>query len=498
MGSEHTLEKQSGACHGASLRLLLVGADTLQPLLGRGLAPEAAWGAPRPERLPRRAEVPSLERPDANPNDLPAQRWGVVAPEGPEGDALLRALAPLIEYREKEQGAPASRYRVPADMDVTAAVRWRDGVYRAEEVPAEERPRYLLLLGDLHQVSIELQHVLAQSAFVGRLHFAQPSGVPEFGGHGTYAEKVVAFETGAAVKEAPDVLLYTAPDGSAETAAGQALLVEPCQKVAESRWRPRLPGMGLHVLSQEKAGLEALLRAAGEAHSGVMLSVSHGLGQPTQGWASVEAQRALQGALHLGAGQVLSANLLRGTPFLPGGMWFCLACFGAATPPRSLFHPWLAALGQQPGHDTLLDDVLRSLPRPGEKPFLSALPQAALANPQGPLAVIGHSDLAWIFGFADITSGASSRASRIVSALEVLVNGSRAGVALDALMRFYRDVNDGLMADYQLRQDALTEGRPDPVDPERHGYRWMLRNDLRGYILLGDPAARLSLRSATA
>lgn len=194
---------------------------------------------------------------------------------------------------------------------------------------------------------------------------------------------------------------------------------------------------------------------------------------------------------------MLSGDLLRGTPFLPGGMWFCLACFGAATPPRSLFRPWLELLGKQPAYENLLDDVLRSLPRPGERPFLAALPQAALANPEGPLAVIGHSDLAWIFGFAEVNDVSPSRASRIISALEVMANGSRAGVALDALMRFYRDVNDSLMADYQLRQDALTEGQPDPVDPERHGYRWMLRNDLRGYILLGDPAARISLRSAT-
>ena len=147
-------------------------------------------------------------------------------------------------------------------------------------------------------------------------------------------------------------------------------------------------------------------------------------------------------------------------------MWFCLACFGAATPPRSMFYSWLAMLGGQPAYENLLEDVLRSLPRPGERPFVAALPQAALANPEGPLAVIGHSDLAWVFGFAEGNGVSQSRASRIVSVLEVLANGSRAGVALDALMSVYRDVNDGLMADYQTRQDALTEGRRDPVEPE--------------------------------
>jgi hypothetical protein len=183
-------------------------------------------------------------------------------------------------------------------------------------------------------------------------------------------------------------------------------------------------------------------------------------------------------------------------PFLPEGMWFCLACFGAATPPRSAFHAWLTLLAREGGQKDLSQAVLESLPKEGERPFLAALPQAALANPRGPLAVIGHGDLAWTYGFTTVGAPARGRASRITGALEVLANGSRAGVALDALMRAYREVNDGLMTEYQERQDALIEGRPDPVDPVEHAARWMERNDLRGYVLLGDPAARLCLRSA--
>jgi hypothetical protein len=248
-------------------------------------------------------------------------------------------------------------------------------------------------------------------------------------------------------------------------------------------------------LSDEGVDRGELLRTGGAVRSGVMLSVSHGLGKPRQGWSSLEQQRARQGALRLASGDVLTAEELRNTPFLPEGMWFCLACFGAATPPRSAFQAWLTLLAREGGQKDLSREVLESLPKEGERPFLAALPQAALANPRGPLAVIGHSDLAWTYGF---TAGGSSRsrASRIAGALEVMANGSRAGVALDALMRAYREVNDGLMAEYQERQDARLEGRPDPVDPVEHATRWMERNDLRGYVLLGDPAARLSLRSA--
>ncbi len=476
------------------LHLLLASADAHRPILETGLASEAAWNAPRPDRLPKRAEVSSLDRPDASPNDLPAQRWGVVAPEGDLGDAFLQALAPLLQLREEQQKASVMSYRVAADMDAKAAMEWRDNVYRDEDVPQAVRPRYLLLLGDLHQVSIELQHVLAHSAFVGRLHFAQPSGEPDLEGYAAYARKVLAFEKDDAASKAPEVLLYTAADGSEATEWAQMLLVDPCQQLMEKYWRPKYPGMGLQVLSGEQASREELLGVAGVARAGVMLSVSHGLGRPARGWASVEEQRAWQGALVLSSQQVLTADLLRSTPFLPGGMWFCLACFGAATPPRSTFSSWLSLLSQQPTYAQQLESVLKNLPGAGERPFLAALPQAALANPQGPLAVIGHSDLSWMYGFTDPDPVYRSRASRIASVLEVLANGSRAGVALDSLMRFYRETNDSLMADYQARQDALVEELPDPIEPRKHGYRWMLRNDLRGYILLGDPAVRLSLR----
>jgi hypothetical protein len=79
-----------------------------------------------------------------------------------------------------------------------------------------------------------------------------------------------------------------------------------------------------------------------------------------------------------------------------------------------------------------------------------------------------------------------------------MARGSRAGVALDALMRSYREVNDELLAGYHAEEDARVWKRPSPVDPMQRGSAFMLRNDLRGYVLLGDPAARLPLKGSQA
>ncbi len=175
-------------------------------------------------------------------------------------------------------------------------------------------------------------------------------------------------------------------------------------------------------------------------------------------------------------------------------MWFSVACFGAATPAKSAFHAWVTQLAGVGAWSGPASSVLWSLPAAGERPFLAALPQALLANEQGPLALIGHSDLAWPLSFTEVESPSRSRASRILSALKVLANGSRAGVAHFELMRSYREVNDSLLAGYQAREDALVYGTPDPIDPVRQGLLWLQRNDLRGYLLLGDPAARLAVK----
>ena len=244
-------------------------------------------------------------------------------------------------------------------------------------------------------------------------------------------------------------------------------------------------------------GPGALIEAAGSREASVLLSLSHGLGAPRRGWRSAEQQRRTQGALCLGLdGEPLSAESLGSAAFLPGGVWLMIACFGAGTPGDSAYLPWLQALAASGGEGRAAADVLRSLPRAGEPPFLAALPRAALANPKGPLAVIGHVDLAWSFAFMD--SGRGSRASRIFGAMRALLSGSRAGVALDSLMQAYREANDDLSSGYQMQREAAARGQAYAGDARKVAQLWMRRNDLRGYLLLGDPAAHLPLARARA
>ncbi|WP_437664794.1 hypothetical protein [Sorangium sp. So ce1182] len=472
------------------LDLLLADADERRPVLDEGLPGDTAQGAPRPRKG---RDANHWRRTDADRNDLTLQRWAVIAPEGREGDRMMEAVQPLVALREGEQGAPARVYRVPQGMDAKRSADFRRDIYWSEEVAEEDRPLYLMMLGDLHHTSLELQHALANDALAGRIHFADSAGDTDLAGYAAYAEKVVRYARRATPEASPDLLFYVTPDGSAATVTGKLRLVGPSLATStEASERGKLPAASVREISA--GSVDELLAGGGGARPSVLLSVSHGLGAPRRGWRREEDSWRRQGALVIGHDEILDAERLRGQTFLPGGMWFYLACLGAGTPAASAYHTWLSQLAQEDRHGGSLRAVLHSLPASGQRPFVAALPQAALANPAGPLAIIGHVDLAWTYSFSSTTSLSEGKKSRIYRPLEVLVRGSRAGVALEALMELYRGANDELAQSYQIEADARAAGRADPTDRADRAHLWMLRNDLRGYVLLGDPAARLPLQ----
>src|SRR5262249_19832535 len=176
--------------------------------------------------------------------------------------------------------------------------------------------------GDLHEVSAELQHVLANGAFVGRLHVGDGTGGPDAAGYAAYAEKVVRWAREPEKDDRPDALFFAAADPSDATVRGRLLLIQPCIKMArKAGTKPCFSETGIKPLLDLK-GASDLLRAGEALRPSVLLSVSHGLGRPRGGWRDVPEQHALQGALLVAdrrGDRLLTAEALRSQPFLSGG-----------------------------------------------------------------------------------------------------------------------------------------------------------------------------------
>ncbi|MBL9106700.1 MAG: hypothetical protein JNL82_37610 [Myxococcales bacterium] len=476
------------------LNLLMAHADDGAPVLPEGLPDSAARVADPP------ADDPSASHfwdEGGDPNDLGLQRWGVIAPEGPTGDRLLALVAPLMRLRGEQQGDEAVKvYRVPARMTQDEAMRWRKREFETGADLNIELPRYQLILGDLDQVPLAVQQVQQSDGYVGRLAFDGDDG------YLAYVDKVLRHErrAAAAPPEPARSLFFTVHDGTAATAVGHRALIAPGLEVVRRRQAAgQYPAREILELGDRVTpSPDELMRAVQDPDPGVLFTLSHGEGAPRGGWRSYADQRARQGAMSFGREGHIVGDELKDRTFMPGGVWFMLACYGGGTPSTSAYRHWLAQLQAAGQFRGRVEGVLAGLPAGDERPFVAAVPKAALASAGGPLAFMGHIDLAWTYGFQELDSGATNRPARFMAITRSLLKRDRCGVSLRELVRFFDQTNVELTALYDREAQARAGNEPYALEAARLGHLWMLRQDLAAYVLLGDPAVRLPPREAAA
>ncbi|XYH99305.1 hypothetical protein ACMHYB_05905 [Sorangium sp. So ce1128] len=458
------------------LQLLLTPYDDREPVLKDGLSGEAA--AQQDAAGKKESTLEHFWEETGDPDDLEAQRWGVIAPEGAAGDRLIALIQPLIDARrEAQDGHEAKIYRVPPAMSPEEAARWRKQHFDVSVELARDLPRYQLLLGDLHEVPLALQQYQSTDGFVGRLCFRKERE------YEAYVDKVLRWEQ-ARAEVAGSAKFYTVHDGTAATMMGYRSLTLPALAQLE-KYRLDVADLG----DQDAPSPDEFLEAVRSPEPTVLFTVSHGAGAPRGGWKSEGDQRDRQGAMSFGREGKLSGGDLGDAPFLPGGIWFMLACYGGGTPDVSAYRHWLDRLKQSGQFGGQAQSVLAGLPQGGQRPFIARLPQVALANPNGPLAVMGHIDLAWTYSFEERDTGrAVSRPSKFVDVIRTALETSRVGSSFRELLKASLLTNAELTSLYDR---AEREGVAHAPDSARLGHLWMLRQDLSGYVLLGDPAVRL-------
>ena len=89
--------RQSSPDLGASRKL---SPREIQAHIRAGMSAAVAVRTTRGQAVPPGPERGYLWHEQDRPNDLVAQRWGVIAPEGPEGDELLAAIEPALDEAE--------------------------------------------------------------------------------------------------------------------------------------------------------------------------------------------------------------------------------------------------------------------------------------------------------------------------------------------------------------------------------------------------------------
>jgi hypothetical protein len=414
-----------------------------------------------------------------DPEDLAQAGWGVIfaADADPE---IRTALAKLLDLRRSQAAAVRpGRYRElagPAGYQPGERYRTflaRHGTAASSTADPDVLPYYLLLVGGPNAIPFDFQYGLDITYAVGRLAFETPEE------YSRYAAAAVAAESQARPK--PE-LVFFGPRNADDRATALSVdhLVEPLAAsipgVLAAPWTVRqVVGPG----QATKEALRGLL--TGGATPALLMAAAHGLAFPSghplqhaaqggllcQEWPGPSAwQAAIPTDFYLAGDDLISPG---GSEAGPAGMIALLyACFGAGTP---AFDDYIREHGERPPM--------------APEPFVARLAQRMLAHPNGAaLAVLGHVERTMSFSF--VWPGAGEQLGAFRSTLTAIANGSRVGEA----MHFLNDRHAALAAELDDERERLLAD--DTADPSALAGLWTARNDARNFVLLGDPAVRLT------
>lgn len=422
-----------------------------------------------------------------DPAELASAGWGVIfAPSTtPE---VIEALAPLLEVRyEQATRLKAGRFRdfsgEAAPKPEEDALDWlaRHGVGPGPVNP-DRMPYYLLLVGDPQESSFEFQHELDVQYAVGRLHFDTADE------YANYADAVRASLERASRRDRR--VAIWAPENADDVATTDS--VKNLGGALAERLRAAASGDGVdatwqiesHLASAAtKACLGELVgasppRGPDAPRPAILFTASHGAGAEYGSARQREAQGALLCQEWPGPRQwkgpcapehLFAAADVLDVADVAGLISFHFACYSAGTPQESGF--------------TQLQGYRRKYYAP--QPFVARLPQRLLAHPNGgALATVGHVDQAWGYSFA--WRQLDQELEAFESALLTLMDGLPVGLAMEYFAHRYAELSTRVVRMIQRKESGRS------FDPDRLSMLWTATNDAGKYIILGDPAVRLS------
>jgi hypothetical protein len=412
-----------------------------------------------------------------DPTNLAQTGWGVVFPSSSD-PAVAAALQPLLDLRREQVGTDlAHGFRIFAGVDGVrpgeskTKFLARHGVGFGPADP-ERMPYYLLLVADPEVIPYRFQYELDVTYAVGRVHFDTVEG------YANYARSVVEAETHSAPRPPRAAFIGVRNDGDRATELSADHLITPLAT--------QLTDEQTHWTFDVRLADEATKVTFSQVLGGVdtptlLFTASHGMGFPE----GHPRQLPDQGALLC---QDWPGPLQWRQP-IPSDFYFAAADVGDDARLGGLIAVLFACYGAgTPRLDDFAHQALHAPTAIAPHAFLAQLPQRLLAHPAGgALAVVGHVDRAWGYSFAWPRAG--EQLGALKSMLLRLLNGHPVGSAMEYLNQRYAELSSVLSAELE---DVKWGKRSD--DLELAGM-WTANNDARSYVVVGDPAARLSVTS---
>jgi hypothetical protein len=427
----------------------------------------------RQQTLKNSKDALGLPKSVKDPDDLAQAGWAIAYTEG-VSEEIKGKLEPLIAFRKSQMGGNAKEMFKELTIQKNETlqdlrVRWKFG---PGVIDPKKLPAYVMIVGAPTEASYDLQHKLDVDLFVGRLDLESPDA------YEAYVKKLIENEKKAA---RPKKAVFWGPQHPDDGATALSLpnFVTPLAKyVAERKLVEVIEALGGKAT---KAALEGAMGAKGAVVPGLLFTGGHGaLVEEFKTEADAKNQRELQGALITqewpndpnAFGPLLESERFAASDVkvaLDGLVAIFFACFGAGTPKRSRY-PHVAMAG-----------VREMAP----EEFTSRLPQRMLAK--GAAAVIAHVERTWDTGFSWKDIG-EPQLDTWKSVLDTVLEGNRVGRAVAYLNERFSSIAAELSAALIAEQNQA-----EVIEKRRRAYLFTQNEDARSWVVLGDPAARLSM-----
>jgi hypothetical protein len=413
----------------------------------------------------------------ADPTDLSQSGWGVIFPQSLDAktlDGLREALKPLLDHR-REQAAKINEIYY---KECLGELGYHTGQSKNDFLkmfgrgpgPADpdKLPYYLLIVGAPHEIPYSFQYQLDVQYAMGRIQFDNLED------YYRYAVSVVEVEKRGFSLPRQAVFFGPSNEDDGATQLSAENLIKPLSDYVieeENDWQ-------VQTRIKEaayRADFDQLLHAS--QPPALLFSASHGMVFPN----GDQRQFPHQGALlcqdwpgpraHKGPipeDFYYSADHLGDDASLLGMLSFFFACYGAGTPRMDDFHR-RAFIDQK--------EIAPAA-------FLAELPQKMLSHPKGAaLAVVGHVERAW--GYSFLWEGVGQDLVTFESTLKRLMEGHPVGSALEYFNSRYAELSTDLTTE-------LDETDEDTQNDVKIAGLWTANKDARNYMIIGDPAVRMS------
>jgi UDP-2,3-diacylglucosamine pyrophosphatase LpxH len=424
-----------------------------------------------------------------DPNDLSQAGWAVVFPTVPNGSpeathqqAIYEALKPLLDLRQSQTSMHHSHfyreYRgkdgFPTGQDSKTSFFQHHRVSPGVPNPYQ-MPYYLLLVADPKAIPYSVQYQLDVQRAVGRIWF---DTIKEYA---NYAQSVVAAETSEDRRPHSAAFFGVANPDDLATQMSTDHLVAPLA----TTFSEKLPNWRVMQCMAKDATKSRLLELlGGSATPSLLVTASHGLGFDLNDPNQLRNQGALlcqdwpgpkkwNGRGEIPKDYYVGMDDLGDGANLNGLIAFFFACYSAGCPRDDQFYR----------------QAFRQPEQIAPYSFVASLPRRMLGHPRGgALAVIGHVDRAWSASFLLPGGPVHANLTEFESAILTLANGQTVGAALE----YFNQRHAGLSCDLTERLQELDCGRQGAAIELEIARLWTSNNDARGYVIVGDPAVRLT------